>query len=83
MQFFSRFKRADQGDHTWSTRSVNGSRKVVVVSRLRPETIYQFAVLAENVLGSGKFSKTVTARTKGAFLFPLFCIACYLNLLYF
>jgi len=60
-----RFKRADQGDHMWSTRSVNGSRKSVVVSRLQPETVYQFAVLAENVLGSGKFSKTATARTQG------------------
>ena len=63
--FTFRFKRVDQGDHAWLTRSVNRSRTSAIVNRLEPETVYQFAVLAENVLGSGKFSRTVTARTKG------------------
>ena len=52
----------------WSTRSVNRSRTRAIVNRLKPETVYQFAVLAENVLGSGKFSKTITAKTQGKLL---------------
>nr|XP_039253695.1 roundabout homolog 1-like isoform X1 [Styela clava] len=58
------YKRADMGDHSWQTQSVESFRKVATVSNLEPDTIYQFALLPENVLGSGQFSKTITAKTK-------------------
>lgn len=59
------YKRADKGDHSWETQSVESYRKVVTINNLDADTIYQFAILPENVLGSGRFSKTVTAKTKG------------------
>ncbi|XP_026689415.2 uncharacterized protein LOC100182555 isoform X3 [Ciona intestinalis] len=58
------YKKAEQGDHTWSTSYVEGGRKVATVSRLEPATVYQFSLLSENVLGSGPFSRTVTKKTK-------------------
>ena len=64
----------------WSTRFVNRSRSRVVVNRLDPETVYQFAVLAENVLGSGKFSKVVTKKTQGSvYVFALVICVCLIK----
>ena len=39
----------------------------LTLHQLRPETVYEFAVLARNRLGDGLFSEITTARTKGKF----------------
>ncbi|CAK8692713.1 uncharacterized protein LOC143462683 isoform X2 [Clavelina lepadiformis] len=57
-------KRADKDDSGWKSDSFHGGHKMAVIKRLEPETVYEFAILPENVLGSGSFSKTVTAKTK-------------------
>lgn len=58
------YKRTDMGNHSWQTHRVVGYRKVATVGNLDPDTIYQFAILPENILGSGQFSKEVMAKTK-------------------
>jgi len=62
-----RYKRADLGDNSWLTKYANGRHQEVIVRRLEAERVYQFAVLPENVLGKGKFSRTVTAKTQGLY----------------
>ena len=37
----------------------------LTLHQLRPETSYEFAVLARNRLGDGLYSEITTARTKG------------------
>jgi len=54
----------------WRTLHVGGLSAEVTsltVHQLRPETLYEFAVLARNRLGDGLFSESTTARTKGKF----------------
>nr|CAB3255663.1 protein turtle homolog A [Phallusia mammillata] len=58
------YKKASMGDHTWLTVYVDGDRTGAAVTRLDPDTVYQFAILPENVLGSGPFSETETTKTK-------------------
>lgn len=54
----------------WRTLRVGGlSAEVTSLTlyQLRPETSYEFTVLARNRLGDGVFSEITTARTKGMF----------------
>lgn len=55
------------GNHSWQTHRVVGYRKVATVGNLDLDTIYQFAILPENMLGSGQFSKEIMAKTKSKF----------------
>jgi len=52
----------------WQTLRVGGLSAEVTsltLHQLRPETDYEFTVLARNRLGDGLFSEITTARTKG------------------
>jgi len=54
----------------WRTLRVGGLSAEVTsltLHQLRPETSYEFAVLARNRLGDGLFSEITTARTRGRF----------------
>jgi len=51
----------------WRTLRVGGLSAEVTsltLHQLRPETVYEFTVLARNRLGDGLFSDITTARTK-------------------
>ena len=50
----------------WSTMQViPKSSTMFTIHTLTPDTTYEFKVLARNDLGSGNFSETVRASTKG------------------
>ena len=57
------------GDSTleeWKTlRVVPSEATALTVYNLHSGTVYQFFVMSRNILGEGKFSEIVTAKTKG------------------
>jgi len=66
--YLCRYRVLSSSTTDWRTMRVGGLSAEVTsltLHQLRPETVYEFTVLARNRLGDGLFSDTTRARTKG------------------